>query len=124
MASKPHKQLPTKYCDLENIRIAYNEFGEGPTLLLLHPNSVNKDYWYRHRTTWLSDYRTIAVDTRWHGESIPKDHVLNYEIIGKDIVAFCKKMNLKGCAVMFWAIVMVASLASICPPLNLDTSEV
>jgi pimeloyl-ACP methyl ester carboxylesterase len=57
-------------------RVAYNERGTGPTVLLLHANLHDRHDFDPIRHALARRYRTIAVDWPGHGESDPVDATL------------------------------------------------
>lgn len=52
-----------------DIQLHYNEYGEGPALVLLHGNGESCDYFEHQIPFFASRFRVIALDTRGHGQS-------------------------------------------------------
>jgi pimeloyl-ACP methyl ester carboxylesterase len=52
-----------------DIQLHYNEYGEGPILVLLHGNGESCDYFEHQIPCFSQNYRVIALDTRGHGQS-------------------------------------------------------
>lgn len=88
------KDLETKHIQLDSINVAYTEYGEGEPLLLLHGNSESKKLFRKYQKSFFADYHTYALDSRGHGESRSEDAELSIEQISRDVLAFCKAMNI------------------------------
>jgi pimeloyl-ACP methyl ester carboxylesterase len=82
--------LVTEYADLPGIRIAYRRNGSGPVLLLLHGNSESKALFGEYQEKHFSDYQTLALDSRGHGESVSDDEAYSIAQYADDVIAFCK----------------------------------
>lgn len=54
---------------MSDIQLHYIEQGQGKTLILLHGNGENCDYFEHQIPYFARDYRVIAIDTRGHGQS-------------------------------------------------------
>ena len=80
----------TEYVDLEDARIAYRQYGAGPTLLLLHGNSSNKGTFAEYQTTHFPMFHTVAIDSRGHGQSISNDTEYSIGQYADDVIALCK----------------------------------
>jgi len=92
--------LTTQYIDLENARIAYREHGSGPTLLLLHGNSESKDIFAQYQLKHFSMFRTIAIDSRGHGESRSGDEEYSIEQCSNDVIDLCKAKGITSAYVI------------------------
>ena len=86
--------MKTKYVELDNIKIAYCEYGSGPNLLLLHGNSENKSIFRKHQLQYFKDFHTFAIDSRGHGQSISEDSEYSIDQYSNDIIGFCKKLGI------------------------------
>ena len=87
------EKLKTKYISLGDARIAYREHGSGPTLILLHGNSESKRAFSRYQKVHFNMFRTIAIDSRGHGETISNDTKYSIGQYSQDVIALC---NAKG----------------------------
>jgi pimeloyl-ACP methyl ester carboxylesterase len=65
--SKAH--LSEKEIKIDDHNIVYLEGGTGPTILLLHGYSANKDNWTRFAANLTKDYHVVIPDLPGHGES-------------------------------------------------------
>ena len=86
--------MKTKYLELDDIKIAYCEYGSGPNLLLLHGNSENKSIFKKHQLKYFKSFHTFAIDSRGHGQSISEDSEYSIEQYSNDIINFCKKLGI------------------------------
>jgi pimeloyl-ACP methyl ester carboxylesterase len=86
--------MKTKYLELDNIKIAYCEYGSGPNLLLLHGNSENKGIFKKHQLKYFKNFHTFAIDSRGHGQSISDDDEYSINQYSDDIINFCKKLGI------------------------------
>lgn len=83
-------KLTTEFVKLDDIQIAYSQVGKGSDLLLLHGNSGSKAFFKQYQLDYFSDYHTLALDSRGHGQSRSKDVALSYEQQSLDVLNFCK----------------------------------
>jgi pimeloyl-ACP methyl ester carboxylesterase len=93
-------KFTTEHLRLNDIHIAYTQNGAGENLLLLHGNSGNKSFFKQYQLDYFSNYHTLALDSRGHGQSRSKDSVLNYEKQSIDVINFCKSMNITNAKVI------------------------
>ena len=82
--------LPTRYLDLPDLRVAYREAGSGPTLLLLHGNSESKKIFAIYQQEFFTDFTTLALDSRGHGQSRSKDTEYTIAQYCQDVIHFCR----------------------------------
>lgn len=83
-------KLPTLYADIGTAKIAYHEYGEGPALILLHGNSGSKSFFARYQTQHFTNFHTVAVDSRGHGETISDDSEYSIRQFSEDVIALCR----------------------------------
>ncbi len=88
-------KLLTEYVDLSDIKLAYREHGNGPAVILLHGNSENKKIFEKYQLIYFSEYKTIAVDSRGHGQSISNDNEYSIKQYADDIVRLCQAKGIK-----------------------------
>jgi pimeloyl-ACP methyl ester carboxylesterase len=87
-------KLKTEYASLEGIQIAYTQFGEGLTLLLLHGNSESKGIFKQYQTQYFTMFHTFALDSRGHGESKSTDEEYSIKQYSEDVINFCKAQQI------------------------------
>ena len=86
--------MKTKYIKLDNVKIAYHEYGSGENLLLLHGNLQNKSIYKKYQIKYFSNFHTFAIDSRGFGKSTSKDSEYSIEQYSDDIINFCKKLGI------------------------------
>lgn len=58
------------FCHNGNTRLAYQQMGEGPDVVLVHGLATNRAFWYANLAQCLkADYRVTLFDLRGHGYS-------------------------------------------------------
>jgi pimeloyl-ACP methyl ester carboxylesterase len=88
-------KLKTEYQDLGEVKIAYCEAGSGPALLLLHGNSESKALFAKYQQEHFRDFRTLAPDSRGHGETISQDERYSIGQYAEDVIAFCRAKGIE-----------------------------
>lgn len=92
--------LKTEYIDLPDIRIAYRQHGSGKPLLMLHGNSASKSIFRHHQLKHFPEFHSFALDSRGHGQSRSTEDRLTYEMISRDMIAFCRSAGLEDVYVL------------------------
>ena len=94
-ASAPYGQNRAvgHFAEVNGIRTYYEEYGRGPSLLLIHGNGgsihgmrCQIDYFSRR-------YHVIAADSRSHGKSDDGDGPLTYEQMADDLAALLEQLK-------------------------------
>jgi pimeloyl-ACP methyl ester carboxylesterase len=93
-------ELTTQYLDLGELKIAYREHGAGPVLILLHGNSASKGFFSKYQTVHFKMFRTIALDSRGHGETRSDDPHYSISQYSDDVIALCKAMGITQAGVI------------------------
>ena len=86
--------MKTKYVELDNVKIAYREYGSGPNLLLLHGNLQNKNIFKKHQLEYFTNFHTFAIDSRGFGQSVSGNIEYSIDMYSDDIINFCKKLGI------------------------------
>ncbi len=94
------RNLTTHYLQLPDIKIAYTEYGSGPTLILLHGNSSSKRFFRRYQTEHFADFHTYALDSRGHGESVSADTAYSIDQYSDDVIHFCEQSGISAAYVI------------------------
>lgn len=87
--------LMIKSVDIPEFKIVYAEGGTGDTIILLHGNGANKDFWLSFAKYLTPNYRVIIPDLPGMGDSSrPLDK--NYSIVSQmeRVSSFAKELNL------------------------------
>jgi hypothetical protein len=87
------------YAEVNDIRVFYEEAGEGEPLLLLHGalgavDPAVSSGWFALLPALATRYRTIALETRGHGRTTNPAGTLAYGQLGEDVAAFIDQMGL------------------------------
>jgi pimeloyl-ACP methyl ester carboxylesterase len=93
-------KLPTQYQDFGDVKLAYCEHGDGPALILLHGNSESKAIFSKYQQVLFKDFRTIAVDSRGHGETISNDTSYSIKQYSEDVIRLCHAKGITHAAVI------------------------
>jgi pimeloyl-ACP methyl ester carboxylesterase len=93
-------RLTTQYVNLADARIAYTEHGSGPALVLLHGNSESKRVFSTYQTVHFAMFRTIAVDSRGHGQTISQDAQYSIAQYSQDVIALCEAKGITRASVI------------------------
>lgn len=92
--------MKTQYLQCKDVNIAYTEYGEGKTLILLHGNSESKKLFSKYQTVFFCDYHTYALDSRAHGQSSWNGETLSIEQFSDDVIEFCRQKNITQASVI------------------------
>jgi pimeloyl-ACP methyl ester carboxylesterase len=93
-------KLPTLFQDLGDVKLAYCEHGNGPTLLLLHGNSESKAIFSNYQQVHFNQFHTIAVDSRGHGETVSNDTRYCIKQYSEDVIRLCRAKGIARAAVI------------------------
>jgi pimeloyl-ACP methyl ester carboxylesterase len=95
--------MPAKTSDVarvNGIEIAYQVFGEGRPLVLLHGGFGSVEMFGPNVALLAAGRRVIAVDLQSHGRSPAVDRPMRYETMADDVAALMRNLDLERCAVM------------------------
>ena len=82
--------LPTQYAELPAMRMAFTQYGNGRTLILLHGNSESKRIFKEYQLKHFPMFTTLAIDSRGHGKSRSTDEAYSIKQYSEDVISFCK----------------------------------
>ncbi|HKK31762.1 MAG TPA: alpha/beta fold hydrolase [Alphaproteobacteria bacterium] len=74
------------------VSLAYEEYGSGPPLLILHGLMGQARNWATQAKMFASEYRVLAVDLRNHGVS-PWASGMTYEEMAEDVAALAERVG-------------------------------
>ena len=80
-----------------DIKLHYEEAGEGFPLVLLHGNGEDHTYFKRQMEPFSQSYRVIAVDTRGHGLSPRGTAPFTLEQFAEDLKEFLDGLGVVHC---------------------------
>ena len=70
--------------------LAYEIFGAGFPLILLHGNGNDRTYFEHQIPYFAQNFRVIVVDSRGHGQSTNQQDALSYQLMAEDLnTLFC-----------------------------------
>lgn len=88
------------FVTLSSRRIAYTDVGEGPVVLLLHGDTLDRRIWAPVIDDLAREYRVIAPDTRGHGQSPDTRGSFSYEDFADDWRIMIDELDLGPVAVV------------------------
>lgn len=91
------------FLSVNGIEMYYEDYGEGPVLLLLHAGIVTSKMWESYFSIFSHSYRVIAPDSRGHGRTNNPPGEWNYSIMTDDIAAFIEEMDLHKPHICGWS---------------------
>jgi pimeloyl-ACP methyl ester carboxylesterase len=74
--------------------LAYDDYGPGPVVVLLHGFPLNRKIWSAQETTVGSMYRMIAPDLRGHGESAAPEGIYTMDAMADDVIELLDALQL------------------------------
>ena len=80
----------------DNVRIVYDDEGDGRPLVLLHGYGCRRGHWEYQREALLeAGYRVVAVDLRGHGESNTPQYGQTLARLGQDVRELIQQLDIK-----------------------------
>ena len=81
----------------DGVRLFYNDWGQGPAVVLIHGWPLNGDMWeYQARVLAQQGFRVIAYDRRGFGRSDQPWDGYDYDTFADDLHAIITKLELSG----------------------------
>ncbi len=78
-----------------DIQLYYEEKGSGESLILLHGNGENHEYFSRQLEFFSKKYRVIAIDTRGHGKSPRGTAPFTIRQFAEDLLCFMDEKEIE-----------------------------
>src|SRR4051812_26309620 len=75
--------------------LAYDDFGPGPVVVLLHGFPLNRKIWSAQETSVGSIYRVIAPDLRGHGASAAPEGIYTVEVMASDVLELLDALQIR-----------------------------
>lgn len=97
------KELKGKFVIANGIKLYYEEYGKGDTLLLLHGNSESIKSFYKQIPELSKMFYIIAIDSRGQGNSTKDEKKMNYELMATDVNSFLEALKIKKVNVLGWS---------------------
>ena len=80
----------------DNVRIAFDDEGDGRAVVLLHGYGCRRGHWEYQREALLeAGYRVVAVDLRGHGDSETPRHGQTLARLGQDVRELLLQLDLE-----------------------------
>lgn len=92
-----------KYAEVNGIKVYYEVYGAGESLLLLHGNSGSIANFSFQIPELSKHFRVIAVDSRAQGKSTDSDQEITYALMAYDMSALIDQLNLGSVHVVGWS---------------------
>jgi pimeloyl-ACP methyl ester carboxylesterase len=85
---------PGRYIQVNGLKMYYEEYGEGPPLILLHGGTSTSQTWQPFLPIFIPHFRVFTLDSRAHGRTDNPAGVLSYHLMAEDVAAFIQALNL------------------------------
>lgn len=83
--------------------IFFEQFGNGPQVLLLHGGLANSNYW-GHQVKELSrSFSVTVMDTRGHGRSPVTSGTFKYSMFATDVIGLLDYLDIASTAIVGWS---------------------
>ncbi len=92
-----------QFAAVNNIKLYYEIYGEGPALLLLHGNSESIASFNKQIPELSKQFKVIAVDTRGQGKSTEDGKLFTYDLFAADMNALLDYLNLDSVNIIGWS---------------------
>src|SRR5437879_13606527 len=99
--------IPTSVSTVANvngIRLAYEDFGSGSPLVLLHGGFGSVEMFGPNVELLAAGRRVIGVDLQSHGRSPTADRPMRFETMADDIAALITELELERAAIMGFSV--------------------
>ena len=80
------------YAQLGEVRTYYEEDGDGPPLVLLHPGGADSRVFEVNVPGLADHFRVFRPDRRGHGRTPDVDGLITYELMARDTIAFLEQV--------------------------------
>lgn len=89
------------YCEVEpDVRLYYEDFGEGEPLLFIHGGAMSHEMWEQQVYELADDFRVVCPDLRAHGESDKPRHGHTFDRLVEDVDVLVEKLQLRNMTVI------------------------
>lgn len=78
---------------VNNIKIAYDDVGSGPPIVLVHGYPFNRTMWDEQVAALSDNYRVIRLDLRGHGESESSEGPATMNLMANDIASLLDQLG-------------------------------
>lgn len=95
--------LEGQYLNLNQLKIYYQEIGEGSPLILLHGGGLTSSVWLAHRPLLAEHFRVCTLDLRGHGRTNNPLGTLSYQILADDLLGFIRELKIEKPFICGWS---------------------
>ncbi len=81
-----------EYFQLGAVRTWYDEHGDGPPLLLLHPGGADARAWAPNLSPLSARFHVYTPERRGHGRTPDVEGPITYELMAQDTIAFLEQV--------------------------------
>ena len=101
----PTMPVPTRQglVPLNGVKVFYAQFGQGPSILLLHGGDANSNYWSHQIVDLSKNFSVTVMDTRGQGRSPLTSDKLGYETFARDVVALMDFLEISRTTIVGWS---------------------
>lgn len=89
--------------NVNNIKIAYEIYGVGEPLILIHGYSYNKSVWVAQKKTLSKDFKVIPIDVRGSGESSHPEEPFTMDDLVEDLRGLMDILKIDSAHLMGWS---------------------
>jgi pimeloyl-ACP methyl ester carboxylesterase len=88
---------------VNDIRMYYAVYGEGPPVLLIHGGLGHGDIWGFQVPALAKDHKVIVADSRGHGRSTRSNRPFSYALMADDYLALLDFLKIDKVALVGWS---------------------
>src|SRR5438128_3473038 len=96
----PTTTTAARLANVNGIQLAYQEFGQGDPLILLHGAFGSVEMFGPNVDALAAGHRVIGVDLQSHGRSPAPDRPMRFESMADDIAALIRHLGLQRAAIV------------------------
>lgn len=89
--------------EVNDIRMYYALYGEGPPVLLIHGGLGHADHWGFQLPALTKNHTVIVADSRGHGRSTRSQQPFSYSLMADDYLALLDFLNIDKVALVGWS---------------------
>ena len=89
--------------DVNNIKIAYEIYGDGEPIILIHGYSYNKSAWIAQIDDLSKHFKLIVIDVRGSGESTHPDKEFTMDDLIEDLKGLMDSLQIQKAHLMGWS---------------------
>ena len=98
------KPLASGFAPVNDIRMFYAIFGDGPPVVLLHGGLANSNYWGAVIPILVAHHHKVVVaDSRGHGRSTRSSQPYSYDLMTSDVVALLDYLKIPRADLVGWS---------------------